>query len=106
MDPTTQAASGCRIGLDHPASIVEVAAAAREAQERLWGLRRQPGFDAAADAIQERHGSRRSGLPPSGEGGGPRRRRIADGQLCLDLGLGDGQGLEPAQVANASRFVT
>jgi deoxyribodipyrimidine photo-lyase len=106
MDPATQAASGCRIGHDYPAPIVDVAAAAREARERLWGLRRQPGFAAAADAIQERHGSRRSGLPPSGMGGGPRRRRIADGQLCLDLGLGDGQRSAPAQAANASRFVT
>jgi deoxyribodipyrimidine photo-lyase len=91
MDPATQAASGCRIGLDYPAPIVEVAAAARQARERLWGLRRQPGFGAAADAIQERHGSRRSGLPPSGRrsGGGRRRSsRAAEGQLCLDLGLG------------------
>jgi deoxyribodipyrimidine photo-lyase len=86
MDPATQEACGCRIGLDYPAPIVEVAAAAREARERLWGLRRQPGFGATADAIQERHGSRRSGLPSSGKGGGPRRRRVADGHLCLDLG--------------------
>jgi deoxyribodipyrimidine photo-lyase len=91
MDPATQAASGCRIGLDYPALIVEVAAAAREARERLWGLRRQPGFGAAADAIQERHGSRRSGLQPSGSrrDGGKRRRqpRAAEGQLSLDLGM-------------------
>jgi deoxyribodipyrimidine photo-lyase len=85
MDPATQAASGCRIGRDYPAPIVEVAAAAREARERLWGLRRQPGFGVAADAIQQRHGSRRSGLPPSGQGRTPQRRRIADGQLSLDL---------------------
>ena len=97
MDPATQEACGCRIGRDYPAPIVEVAAAAREARERLWGLRRQPGFGATADAIQERHGSRRSGLPSSGKGGGPRRRRVADGQLCLDLGL-DPEG--------ASRSVT
>ena len=71
MDPGTQAACGCRIGRDYPAPIVDVAAAAREARDRLWGLRRQPGFGASADAIQERHGSRRSGLPASGKGGGP-----------------------------------
>lgn len=91
MDPATQAASGCRIGLDYPAPIVELAAAARQARERLWGLRRQPGFGVAADAIQARHGSRRSGLPPSGARSGSqsrrRRRRVAEGQLCLDLGL-------------------
>ncbi|MBD2549931.1 deoxyribodipyrimidine photo-lyase [Microcystis elabens FACHB-917] len=104
MDPAAQVASGCCIGRDYPAPIVEVAAAAREARERLWGLRRQPGFGAAADAIQERHGSRRSGLPPSGGrrgGGGNRRRqpRAAEGQLSLDLDLDPG-------MAGASRSVT
>lgn len=42
MDPGTQEACGCRIGADYPAPLVDVAAAAREARERLWGLRRQP----------------------------------------------------------------
>ena len=102
MDPATQAASGCRIGLDYPAPIVEVAAAARQARERLWGLRRQSGFGAAADAIQERHGSRRSGLPPSDRRSGDGRRRpsrLAEGQLSLDLDLG-------LEAEGASRSVT
>jgi len=115
MDPALQAACGCRIGRDYPAPIVEVAAAAREARERLWALRRQSGFSEAADAIQTRHGSRRSGLAPSGRSRGG-RRRIAPGQLGLDLGMEQGpdscagQGTDAATQAeradSASRFVT
>jgi deoxyribodipyrimidine photo-lyase len=71
----------------YPLPIVDPLAAAAEARERLWALRRQPGFAAPAAAIQERHGSRRSGLPRSGRG----RRRSdetdsATTQLSLDLG--------------------
>jgi deoxyribodipyrimidine photo-lyase len=87
MDPATQKASGCRIGTDYPVPIVDLTAAAREARERLWALRRQKDYAAMASAIQERHGSRRSGLPPSGRGRGCGRRRVADGQLSLDLGM-------------------
>jgi deoxyribodipyrimidine photo-lyase len=87
MDPATQAASHCRIGSDYPAPMVDPATAAREARERLWALRRHGDFAATAAAIQKRHGSRRSGLPPSGRAGSRRRRRVAEGQLCLELGL-------------------
>lgn len=46
----------------HPTPIGDHEALAREARARLWGLRRGPAYRAAADAIQERHGSRRSGM--------------------------------------------
>jgi len=82
---------GCELGRDYPLPIVNWAEAAALARDRLWGLRRQQGFAAAADAIQHRHGSRRSGLARSGG-----RRRTgraaaraaaeASGQLSLDLG--------------------
>ncbi|WP_216904154.1 cryptochrome/deoxyribodipyrimidine photo-lyase family protein [Synechococcus sp. CCY 9618] len=92
MDGATQAACGCRIGSDYPAPIVDLAVAARQARERLWALRRQDGFAATAAAIQERHGSRRSGLPPTGRRRSSGRRRGDDGQLSLDLNLGLGHG--------------
>ncbi|WP_370566531.1 FAD-binding domain-containing protein [Cyanobium sp. LEGE 06143] len=50
---------------------VDPAQAAREAREAIWSRRRQQGFAELADAIQERHGSRRSGLAASAR----RRRR-------------------------------
>ncbi len=100
MDAAAQEASGCRIGADYPAPIVDLPAAARHARERLWALRKRPGFGAAAEAIQQRHGSRRSGLPPSGGRRGRRRRREAEGQLSLELGM------EPQAGGTASRSVT
>jgi deoxyribodipyrimidine photo-lyase len=50
----------------YPAPIVDEQAAARAAKERMYGLRGLPATRAEADQIQQRHGSRLSGLPPSG----------------------------------------
>jgi deoxyribodipyrimidine photo-lyase len=50
----------------YPAPIVDEQAAARAAKERMYGLRGLPEARNEADQIQERHGSRLSGLPPSG----------------------------------------
>lgn len=67
----------------YPPPIVDPLAAAREAKDRIFALRRTAGFAQAADAIQAAHGSRRSGLPPSGA----RRRapRPDPRQTALDL---------------------
>ena len=87
MDGATQERIGCRLGVDYPAPIVDWVAAAASARDRLWSLRRELGFAKTADAIQQRHGSRRSGLRASSR----RSRRglpAADpavAQLSLDL---------------------
>ncbi len=59
----------------YPKPIVDERAALAAARERLYALRRGSDAQREADAIQARHGSRRSGLPPSA--GKPRRRRAA-----------------------------
>ena len=81
-----------RGGGDHPAPIVDPAQAAREARDRIWAIRCAAGFDRIADAIQERHGSRRAGLTPTGGQGSRRRRRtdVADAsmrQLSLQVDI-------------------
>lgn len=73
MDAATQQAAGCRIGPDYPAPIVDEKQALQAARERLFGLRATPQARAEADAVQARHGSRRSGLPPSGRPRGTSR---------------------------------
>jgi deoxyribodipyrimidine photo-lyase len=93
---TLDAASLERLGWGeqraYPLPIVDPVAAAAEARERLWALRRHPDFEATAAAIQERHGSRRSGLSRSDSrrrGPGRGRSGRADSaatQLSLDLG--------------------
>jgi deoxyribodipyrimidine photo-lyase len=55
----------------YPAPIVDEASALRQAKERLYPLRRTEAARVEADAVQHRHGSRRSGLPPSGSAGKP-----------------------------------
>jgi deoxyribodipyrimidine photo-lyase len=53
------------------------AALAAIARERLWSVRRAEGYRGVAEAIQERHGSRRSGMRQTG--------RRAAAQTALDL---------------------
>jgi deoxyribodipyrimidine photo-lyase len=57
----------------YPPPIVDERAALARARERLYALRRTESARAEAAAIQQRHGSRKAGLPPSG----PARRRTA-----------------------------
>jgi len=85
LDPLQQQQLGWQLGRDYPAPIVEPEEAARQARQRIHARRQELGFAALADAIQERHGSRRAGLPASGRRS--RRRPASDpGQLQLDLG--------------------
>jgi deoxyribodipyrimidine photo-lyase len=52
------------IGTDaYPAPIVDERTAVAQAKEKLYGLRRTGESRSEADAIQMKHGSRRSGLP-------------------------------------------
>jgi deoxyribodipyrimidine photo-lyase len=60
MPPFTQMRLGWTLGVDYPRPIVDYAAAARQARDRLWARRRQPGFREQSDASVERHGSRRA----------------------------------------------
>jgi deoxyribodipyrimidine photo-lyase len=96
MAPSLQEQIGCVLGVSYPLPIVDPAAAAREARERLWGRRSQPGFGAWADAIQQRHGSRRSGLRASAGRNRSRKSRGAGSdpaivQLGLELELDGSQ---------------
>jgi deoxyribodipyrimidine photo-lyase len=49
----------------YPAPIVDEKAALVHAKGLLYGLRATPEARAEADAVQQQHGSRKSGLPPS-----------------------------------------
>jgi deoxyribodipyrimidine photo-lyase len=64
----------------YPAPLGDHEALARAARERLWALRRGSAYRAAADAIQQRHGSRRSGMRAVAA------RRKARAQAALPLG--------------------
>ena len=51
---------------DYPAPIVDERVALKAIKDRLYALRATPEARAEADAVQHKHGSRKSGLPPSG----------------------------------------
>lgn len=85
MGTTTQERSGCVLGEHYPLPLVEPSVAARQARDRIWGLRRQPGFREQAQEIVRQHGSRRSSRRRSGSStrGG---KASTPGQLELNLG--------------------
>ncbi|MFM7312827.1 MAG: FAD-binding domain-containing protein [Cyanobium sp.] len=85
-----QQAAGCRLGLDYPWPLLDHRQAAREARDRVWAVRQGDAFRQTAAAIQQRHGSRRSGLTTPRAGVSRRTARGRSGQvadqLTLDLG--------------------
>lgn len=54
---------GVRLGDTYTAPIVDHVAAAAQAREAIYGLRRSAGFRAVAQEIVAKHGSRKPGLP-------------------------------------------
>ncbi|MEM0922280.1 MAG: deoxyribodipyrimidine photo-lyase [Pseudomonadota bacterium] len=54
------------LGRAYPHRIVDHLEAARAARDRIWSVRRGPAFRSEAGAIQDRHGSRKSGIPNRG----------------------------------------
>jgi deoxyribodipyrimidine photo-lyase len=84
MSALEQREAGWRLGRDWPEPVADHLAAARAARDRVWAVRRSADFKAQADAIQDKHGSRRSGLPPSNPG---KRRRPGGGGGQMDLGV-------------------
>ena len=75
---------GVRLGETYPRPLVDPVRAGREARERIHALRRERDHGAIADAIQRKHGSRRSGLPRTDR---PRRRSRNPGHGQGTLGF-------------------
>ncbi len=75
MDVSVQRMAGCVIGVDYPAPVVEDKAAVKAAKDRMYGLRKSAEAREEAGAVQARHGSRKSGLPPSGQRRGSQTER-------------------------------
>lgn len=75
------AKAGVILGETYPVRILDHEVAARDARARLTAIRRQAGYRDAARQINERHGSRKSGLKQTGirpvrrtgKGGDPRQ---------------------------------
>jgi deoxyribodipyrimidine photo-lyase len=93
MPRAEQNRTGCRIGVDYPAPIVDHAVAVREARSRIAEVRGTPEERALARRVYERHGSRKGSpaSPGSFTERRPEREREPAGsgspteQLGLDL---------------------
>ena len=70
-------AAGVQLGVTYPERIVDHEQAAREAKAKLTALRHRAGHGPASDAIQARHGSRRSGLKQTGPATRRRKAKAA-----------------------------
>jgi deoxyribodipyrimidine photo-lyase len=79
MPGRMQQSIGVVLGRDYPIPIVDHEAAARAAREAVWALRQGPAMQAAADAVRQKHASRRSTRS------GRRPAKRADGPAQLPL---------------------
>ena len=70
------------LGKTYPAPIVDHLSAARAARNAIWGVRRGEAYRTAAQAIQARHGSRKSGIANRGR---KAEGAAQTGQLSFDL---------------------
>ena len=67
MEISMQRMAGCFIGVDYPAPIVDDKLAMKAAKDRMYGLRKTQEAREEAGEVQAKHGSRKSGLPQSGQ---------------------------------------
>ena len=54
------------LGKAYPEPIVDHLRAAKRARDKIWGIRAQSDFRSTAKAINNKHGSRKSGVPMRG----------------------------------------
>jgi deoxyribodipyrimidine photo-lyase len=86
QEPWAYDGAGAIVGRVYPERIVDLKVSTAAAKDRIYGARKAAGFYAAADTIQNKHGSRKSGIPM--RGAKPAKRKTATGsadQLKLDL---------------------
>ena len=67
----------------YPPMLVDEAAALAKAKDMMYGLRKTPTARAEADALQHKHGSRKSGMPSTSRARGSRKESPPDAQGSL-----------------------
>jgi deoxyribodipyrimidine photo-lyase len=84
------------LGQLYPERIVDLKGSTAAAKDKIYGLRQGTAFHTAADAIQDKHGSRRSQIPMTGQRKAGQRQKPASakrarapkrntGQMDFDL---------------------
>jgi deoxyribodipyrimidine photo-lyase len=86
QEPWAYDGAGTIVGRVYPERVVDLKSSTAAAKERIYGARRAAGFYAAADSIQNKHGSRKSGIPMRGAKPGKRKPAAPSAdQLKFDL---------------------
>jgi deoxyribodipyrimidine photo-lyase len=86
QEPWAYDGAGTIVGRVYPERVVDLKSSTAAAKERIYGARRAAGFYAAADTIQNKHGSRKGGVPMRGAKPGKRKAATASvDQLKFDL---------------------
>jgi deoxyribodipyrimidine photo-lyase len=67
QEPWTWDGAGRIVGQIYPEPIVDLKASTAAAKDKIYGARRGDAFHAAADAIQDKHGSRKGQIPMTGQ---------------------------------------
>ncbi len=67
QEPWTWDGARRTVGRSYPEPIVDLKASTAAAKDKIYGARRGDAFHAAADVIQDKHGSRKSQIPMTGQ---------------------------------------
>jgi deoxyribodipyrimidine photo-lyase len=71
--------------LDYPPPIVDGTAAAKAAREALYSIRKRPDHKATAMLIVDKHGSRKTGMPMTGQKRRAKPKSSSTAQMTLDF---------------------
>jgi deoxyribodipyrimidine photo-lyase len=86
QEPWAYDGAGAIVGRLYSERIIDLKVSTAAAKDRIYGARKAAGFYAAADTIQSKHGSRKSGIPMRGVKPGKRKATLPSAdQLKLDL---------------------
>jgi deoxyribodipyrimidine photo-lyase len=86
QEPWTMADQNALVGRRYPERLVDLKLSTAAAKDRVYGARRGEAFHATADAIQDKHGSRKSQLPVTGQRKPTlKAKRANTAQLDFDL---------------------
>ena len=80
--------AGRCLGKSYPFPVIDHLEAAKSARAKVWAVRRGPDYRQTANAIQDKHGSRKAGMPMTGRRASARKKPATggDGQMPLPLG--------------------
>ncbi len=85
QEPWLWDGAGWIVGKTYPLRVVDLASSTKAAKDRIFAVRGGRAFRQASDAIQAKHGSRKSGIPTTSQKPAKKRKPKPADQMELDL---------------------